>query len=134
MQIRKDSSQLNMFFVNYLICMALLLIPQVGKANITSDVAKYSLWQKGLAPYHKPNTVVEYEKELWGTTVISGVVDPELTVYKAKGKNSGAAVLILAGGGYTVQAIYHEGFVSDNSVRRKTYELVNIISTALTYR
>ena len=38
------------------------------------------------------------------------VTEPTLTIYRAKGENSGKAVIVLPGGGYSVEAIYHEGY------------------------
>src|SRR5262245_4018162 len=38
-------------------------------------------------------------------TYIDGVSQPAITVYPAKGKNTGAAVLIFPGGGYQILAI-----------------------------
>ncbi len=71
---------------------------------------KYNLWENEEMPYAKKNSLKEYEKELWGTTCVLNVTQPVLTVYQAKGTNSGKAVIILPGGGYTVEAIYHEGY------------------------
>ena len=57
----------------------------------------------------RENNVIEYEKEAWGVICVFNVVDPVLTVYKAEGENSGKAVILLPGGGYTLESIYHEG-------------------------
>jgi acetyl esterase/lipase len=69
-----------------------------------------NLWGKGGKPYYRENTLMEYEKEAYGTTCVFNVTEPTLTVYEAKGKNSGKAVLIIPGGGYSLVALYHEGF------------------------
>jgi acetyl esterase/lipase len=37
------------------------------------------------------------------------VTEPTLTFYKAEGNNTGKAVIIIPGGGYSIVAIYHEG-------------------------
>ena len=70
----------------------------------------YNLWENVEMPYAKENSLKEYEKEAWGTTCVFNVTSPTLTVYAAEGTNSGKAVIILPGGGYTMEAIYHEGY------------------------
>lgn len=72
-------------------------------------------------PYSRENRMVEYEKESWGAMCVFNVTVPELIIYPAKGKNSGYSVIICPGGGYTVEAIYHEGHdvarvLSDNGI------------------
>jgi acetyl esterase/lipase len=69
----------------------------------------YKLWDEGEMPYSMQNSIEEYEKESWGALCVFNVTVPELTVYPAKGQNSGQSVIICPGGGYTVEAIYHEG-------------------------
>jgi acetyl esterase/lipase len=76
---------------------------------IVSGQDRYKLWDEGKMPYSRQNSIEEYEKESWGALCVFNVTVPELTVYPAKGKNSGHAVIICPGGGYTVEAIYHEG-------------------------
>ncbi len=66
------------------------------------------LWDGQSKPYDKTNSVVEYEDSCWQVTCVYGVTDPSLTVYRATGKNSGKAIIILPGGGYETEAIYHE--------------------------
>lgn len=67
------------------------------------------LWDGQSKPYDKTNSVKEYEDSCWQVTCVYGVTDPSLTVYRATGKNSGRAIIILPGGGYEAEAIYHEG-------------------------
>ncbi|SET34131.1 alpha/beta hydrolase [Thalassotalea agarivorans] len=69
---------------------------------------QYKLWQTGDIPHEKPHNVNEYEGVAWGTKVVYKVTDPTLTVYQAE-RNSGIMVLIMPGGGYSLEAIYHEG-------------------------
>jgi acetyl esterase/lipase len=71
---------------------------------------KYKLWENGEMPYAKDNSVKEYEKEAWGTMCVFKVSQPTLSVFPAEGKNSGKAVIIFPGGGYSMEAIYHEGY------------------------
>ncbi len=79
-----------------------------GADSLAQDVI--NLWDGQKKPYYKENTLVEYEKESWGTLCVYNVTEPTLTIYKANGKNTGKAVIILPGGGYTLEAIYHEGY------------------------
>ncbi|WP_430814680.1 alpha/beta hydrolase [Carboxylicivirga sp. RSCT41] len=67
------------------------------------------LWAEDKMPYSKANDLIEEEKESWGTRCVFNVVIPQLYIYPAQGKNSGKAVIIIPGGGYEVEAIYHEG-------------------------
>jgi len=76
---------------------------------IVSSQDHYALWSEGEMPYSRENSIVEYEKESWGALCVFNVTVPELIVYPAKSKNSGHSVIICPGGGYTVEAIYHEG-------------------------
>jgi acetyl esterase/lipase len=66
------------------------------------------LWE-GAPPYSKPNSLEEYVKESWGVPCAHNVTHPTLTVYPAKGDNSGRAMVILPGGGYEVESIVAEG-------------------------
>jgi len=69
----------------------------------------YKLWEGQKKPYYKENKLKEYEKEAWGAMCVYNVTEPTLTVYKAEGNNTGNSVIIIPGGGYTLEAIYHEG-------------------------
>lgn len=75
--------------------------------NIVPDV--YKIWDGQDKPFYKESTIQEHEEECWGTLCVFDVVEPTLTVYKAKGKNIGIGVVILPGGGYTAEAIHLEG-------------------------
>jgi acetyl esterase/lipase len=86
-------------------CLLFLIIFAL-KVN-SQEVIK--LWEGQDKPFYKENNLKEYEKEVWGTKCVTDVTEPAITVYKAKGQNTGMAVVILPGGGYTVEAIYHEG-------------------------
>ncbi len=68
------------------------------------------LWRGMKTPYLKDNNLKEYEEEIWGTRCLRNVTKPTLTIYPAKGANSGKAVLIIPGGGYEIVAIHHEGY------------------------
>ena len=70
----------------------------------------YELWEGQGTPYYKENTLKEYEKvSSFNVVCAYDVTKPTLTVYQAEGENSGKAVILLPGGGYSLVAIYHEG-------------------------
>lgn len=82
---------------------------------------KYALWEEGKMPFYQENNVQEYVEELWGTRCVLNITEPELTIYPAKGENSGYSVIICPGGGYSLEAIWHEGYdvaeiLSDNGI------------------
>jgi acetyl esterase/lipase len=90
--------------MNFLIVLfSLIIINQ----SIAQDV--YDLWEGEKKPHYLENDLKEYEKESWGTMCVFDITEPTLTVYKAEGGNSGKAVVIYPGGGYTTVALYHEG-------------------------
>jgi len=66
------------------------------------------LWE-GSPPYSKPNTLEEYVKESWGVPCYFNVTNPTLTIFPARGENSGRAMIILPGGGYEVESFVAEG-------------------------
>lgn len=68
------------------------------------------LWEGQEKPFYKENDLKEFEKEAWGTTAVGDITEPTLTIYKAKGENTGKAVVIIPGGGYELVAMYHEGY------------------------
>ncbi|WP_420602344.1 alpha/beta hydrolase [Flagellimonas sp.] len=78
--------------------------------NTVEAQTVYKLWEKGKKPYYKENDLKEYEKEVWETLCVFNITEPTLTVYKAKGENSGKAVIIIPGGGYGLVAMHHEGY------------------------
>ena len=91
----------------YLRFSMVLLIVTMGSNIFSQDII--SLWEGLEMPYHKENNVVEYEEEAYGVICVFNVTEPELIVYQAQGINSGKAVVILPGGGYTLESIHHEG-------------------------
>ena len=86
----------------------LLLLVITGTSGEAQDV--YDLWEGNNMPFYKESDVVEIEKPLWGTTAVLKVVKPTLTVYNAKGNNTGKGVIVIPGGGYEAVAMYHEGY------------------------
>ena len=71
---------------------------------------RYNLWENEEMPYSKANSLREVEKEMYGTRCVFDVSVPTLTVYPPEGENSGKALVIFPGGGYAMEAIYHEGY------------------------
>ena len=66
------------------------------------------LWD-GPPPYSKPNSLQESVIQSWGVPCAKNVTLPTLTVYRARGDNSGRAMIICPGGGYEVESIVAEG-------------------------
>jgi acetyl esterase/lipase len=62
-------------------------------------------------PVPGPETVTESKELLAGkpTTAVTNVTRPTLTVYEPTGKNTGAAVVVIPGGGFQILAIDLEG-------------------------
>lgn len=87
------------------------------------------LWEKGKAPFYKENDLKEYEKEAYSTLCVFDVTAPTLTIFEAKGENSGKAVLVIPGGGYGLVAMHHEGY----DVAKKLQE-AGITAAVLKYR
>ena len=77
--------------------------------NTVRAQEEYKLWESGEKPYYKENTLQEYQKEVWGTQCVFDITEPTLSIYKAKGVNTGKAIIIIPGGGYELVAMYHEG-------------------------
>jgi acetyl esterase/lipase len=87
----------------FLLFLFILLYSEVESQDI------YKLWEGQRKSYFKENKLKEYEKESWGVMCVFDITEPTLTVYKAEGINSGKAVIVIPGGGYSVVAMYHEG-------------------------
>ena len=77
------------------------------------------LWDGAEPPYHKEHGVQEYEDDCFGVMCAYQVVNPTLTLYLPEGEPSGAAVVILPGGGYEVEAVYHEGYEIAETLSRQ---------------
>lgn len=89
-----------------------LLITLVSFLSINGTVAQdvYNLWEGQKTPYYIENDLKEYVEEAYSTQCVFNITKPTLTVYKAKGGNTGKAVVIIPGGGYSLVAMYHEGY------------------------
>lgn len=86
----------------------ILLFSLICGLAYTQDELK--LWEGMEKPFYKENDLKEFEKEVWGTKAVGNIVEPTLTIYRAKGENTGKAVVIIPGGGYELVAMYHEGY------------------------
>lgn len=80
-------------------------------------------------PFSKPNALKETVKESWGVPCVYNVTKPTLTVYAAKGENSGRSMIILPGGGYEV-----ESFVAEGSQIAEHLSSNGILAAVLKYR
>ena len=64
----------------------------------------------GLPPYSLPSSTSTFNEKSGNTSWITKVIEPKLTVYlPERSKNTGVAVVICPGGGYSGLAIKHEG-------------------------
>ncbi|MGI9430262.1 MAG: alpha/beta hydrolase, partial [Bythopirellula sp.] len=85
-----------------------LLLYSLSSHALAQDV--YQLWEGLDKPYYKDNELKEYEKvSSFNVVCAYDITEPTLTVYRAEGANSGKAVILIPGGGYSLIAIYHEG-------------------------
>jgi acetyl esterase/lipase len=75
--------------------------------NEAQDI--HAIWDGLQKPDFIGNDLQEYEKDTWGTRCVFNVTEPTLSVYKARGENTGIGLIILAGGGYEAEGIYLEG-------------------------
>jgi acetyl esterase/lipase len=78
-----------------------------------------NIWGDQPPPYSKPHSVEEYEALCWEVTCVYQVVNPTLTLYLPRGKSNGMAVVILPGGGYETEAVYHEGYEIAEALSRQ---------------
>ncbi len=86
-----------------LIALALMLSANGLRAQETIEI-----WP-AQPPYSKSNSLEEYVKEAWGVPCAHNVTKPTLTIFPARGENSGRAVIIFPGGGYVLESIVAEG-------------------------
>jgi acetyl esterase/lipase len=69
------------------------------------------VWADREPPFARPHTLEEYEADCWGgVRCVHQVVTSTLAVYLPETEPNGTAVVILPGGGYEVEAVYHEGY------------------------
>ena len=70
------------------------------------------LWADSEMPYAKSHTVEEYQDDnCWGgVPCVLQIAIPTLSLYLPDGDVNGMAVVILPGGGYQAEAVYHEGY------------------------
>ena len=84
------------------------------------------LWENQSPPHSIPADLEEYEAECWGGALcVFQVVTPTLTLFIPEQQTNRNAVIVLPGGGYEVQAIYHEGYeIAEALARRGTVAAV----------
>ena len=89
-----------------------------------------NIWQGNIMPYHKESDIEEYQENCWEEKMcVFNVVKPTLTIYRAIGKNTGKAIIVLPGGGYQTEAITHEGYEVAEALSKK-----GITAAVLKYR
>lgn len=92
-----------------LFCVLCALLIAVSPDSVAQQIIP--LWGETEAPYAKAHSIEEYEDDCWGDVRCAHqVVTPTLTLYLPNGEANGTAVVILPGGGYEVEAVYHEGY------------------------
>lgn len=91
------------------ISLLLFLLSFVFRVNMFSQEV-IPIWEGQEKPYYKENDLKEYEGVAFGTRVVYNITEPTMTVYPALGENTGLGVVILPGGGYSLEAVYHEGY------------------------
>jgi acetyl esterase/lipase len=83
------------------------------------------LWGENPPPYSKPNSVEEYEQDCWKVVCAYNIVTPTMTLYLPRGESNDTAVIILPGGGYEAEAVYHEGYeIAETLARHGTTAVV----------
>jgi acetyl esterase/lipase len=89
---------------------ALLILTGAGSARADDKPLVMPLWP-GSVPGEKASIPAESIKGKQGQRQISNVSQPSITVFlPPKDKNTGAAIVIAPGGGYSILAIDHEGY------------------------
>ena len=82
--------------------------------SVASDVLPAQpvipIWGEDAPPYSRAHSVQEYEEPCWEVICAYQIVNPTLTLYLPEGEPNGVAVVILPGGGYEAEAVYHEGY------------------------
>ena len=70
------------------------------------------LWDDGEMPNARSHSVEEVlDENCWGgVPCVLRIVTPTLTLYRPEVASNGAAVVILPGGGYQAEAVFHEGY------------------------
>jgi acetyl esterase/lipase len=92
-----------------LLSMAFLLLVVIG--NSAEAQPTIPIWGDSDPPWSLPHSLQEYEEKCWGgATCVYQVVNPTLTLFLPARQANGAVVVVLPGGGYEVEAIYHEGY------------------------
>ena len=68
------------------------------------------VWGEEKPPYYKAHSMEEYEADCFEVVCAYQVTRPTITLYLPEDKGNGTAVLVIPGGGYEVEAVYHEGY------------------------
>jgi len=89
-----------------------LVVLLTAASALADDQQVIPLWGENEYPYAKPHSIEEYQDDnCWGDVAcIHQVVNPTLTLYLPEGEPNRTVVVVLPGGGYEVEAVYHEGY------------------------
>ena len=69
------------------------------------------VWGDETPAYAIDHDLEEYETDCWGDVrCVRQVVDPTLTLYLPQGAAGDTAIVVIPGGGYEGEAVYHEGY------------------------
>jgi acetyl esterase/lipase len=92
-------------------CLGLLLL-SISPVSPAQQVIP--IWGESSPHYYKENALQEYEAECWLAVCAHQIVHPTLTLFRpgeeGVERTNDNVVVVLPGGGYEVEAIYHEGF------------------------
>jgi acetyl esterase/lipase len=95
--------------MKFVSCALCLLLTAVSPRSEAQQVIP--LWSDSEPPYARSHSIEEYEADCWGGAICAyQVVKPTLTLYLPAAEPNGTAVVILPGGGYEAEAVYHEGY------------------------
>jgi acetyl esterase/lipase len=88
------------------LCTLLIVVSPTSEAQQLIPV-----WGDHQPPFARPHALEEYEADCWGgVRCVHQVVTPTLAVYLPETEPNGTAIVVLPGGGYEVEAVYHEGY------------------------
>lgn len=95
--------------MQFLFALSCLLLAAINTPLLAQQVIP--VWGDQTPVYALDHDLEEYETDCWGDVrCVRQVVHPTLTLYLPQGAIFDTAVVILPGGGYEGEAVYHEGY------------------------